>query len=134
MRYYTLGCRKVFFSGDLYPRLEGKHNMALTLTKTLQLGLIGLSFTALAACATAPSTSAEMTTTKLAMAEVPAEGVVAEGADPNEEVCKRIKQTTTRFTKKVCYSRQQWADMAAAARRSTANAQQQGSIQKRKGG
>ncbi|MEM9601156.1 MAG: hypothetical protein AAF926_09040 [Pseudomonadota bacterium] len=96
--------------------------MPIAPRNSFKLAIAGLGLIVLSACATTGSSDSE--TTQVAMAEAPAVGQVEEGLDPNEEVCKRVKQTTTRFTKKMCFTRQQWADMAAEARRGTANTQQ----------
>lgn len=94
--------------------------------KPLYLSLMAAGMLALGACATAER-SGSTETTQVAMADTSSDNaaqVVEAGLDPNEEVCRRVKQTTTRFTKKVCMTRQQWADMASNAKKNTSELQQ----------
>lgn len=101
--------------------------MPLSLTHACRITIVGLGLMTLAACATAPKTAQadseakQVVVTPETMKEAQK---VAEAGDPDEMVCRRVKQTTTRFTKKVCMKRKQWRDMAQDARRGTAQTQQ----------
>lgn len=104
----------------------------MTFSATSPLGalIISAGFLALSACATATKTDTTQASDSasdpvVVTAETLKEAEkVAETGDPDEKVCRRVKQTTTRFTKKVCYSRKQWRQMAEQARRGTAETQQ----------
>lgn len=49
--------------------------------------------------------------------------------DPNAVICKRAVSTESRLGgAKVCHTRQEWNDMAAAARTSVDNMQQRGNL------
>ena len=54
-----------------------------------------------------------------AQATETAQGADAEAYDPDEVICKRIKQTGTRFKSKVCGTRRQWEQSEDDAQRTT---------------
>ena len=91
------------------------------MNKLILAGTLGLL---LAACATATDGADTMASEPQAATE--AETVTQETTasvdavgDPNEEICRRVEQTATRFTARVCKTRAEWVREAEFARQDT---------------
>ena len=85
--------------------------------KLLSAALAGLLLTA---CATTDgASSASMGQSAPAPAAPAATAVANAEEDPNEEVCRRVQQTGTRFHSRVCMTRAEWAEQSRQATDST---------------
>lgn len=79
--------------------------MKSRLTLSLSVGL----FTFLAACATPPTESASPSVAPQQTAAANTQTAdSSNGLDPNEEICKRVHVTGSRFPSEVCMTRAQW--------------------------
>lgn len=86
------------------------------MNKLILAGTLGLL---LAACTTVEESAPAAAAAPAAPASTTASTEPLFEGDPDEEICRRVEQTATRFTARVCKTRAEWAREAELARTDT---------------
>lgn len=106
--------------------------LGMTMINIIKTGLISISILAVSACATSTTpknTETQVNAPKTETTIVSKPAIVAKvdnAIDGEKKICKRSVPTGSRFTKKICMTKNEWDAIRETARQSTQDFQRKG--------